>query len=314
MTKLHYILILSSILLISCSNNKSKFSYVIGVSQCSDDAWRKTMNDEMLREALFYPGLQLKFKSAYDSNQRQIRDIESFIAEGVDLIIVSPNEAKPLTPVIEKAINEGVPVILVDRKTDSGNYTAFVGADNFQIGKEVGFYAANLLKGTGNVVEIRGLKGSTPEKERHEGFRSAINEFKNIQIVEDDFGDWFRQDASKIMQKILIHHHSIDLVFAHNDEMAMGVFDALKLVPNIKQPLIIGIDALSTPDGGIQQVINSILDATFIYPTGGDKTIQIAYNILNNKVFDRENNLYTAVVDKTNARVIKLQTDQIHQH
>ena len=314
MTKLHYILILSSILLISCSNNKSKSSYVIGVSQCSDDAWRRTMNDEMLREALFYPGLQLKFKSAYDSNQRQIRDIESFIAEGVDLIIVSPNEAKPLTPVIEKAINEGVPVILVDRKTDSGNYTAFVGADNFQIGKEVGFYAANLLKGTGNVVEIRGLKGSTPEKERHEGFRSAINEFKNIQIVEDDFGDWFRQDASKIMQKILIHHHSIDLVFAHNDEMAMGVFDALKLVPNIKQPLIIGIDALSTPDGGIQQVINSILDATFIYPTGGDKTIQIAYNILNNKVFDRENNLYTAVVDKTNARVIKLQTDQIHQH
>jgi signal transduction histidine kinase/DNA-binding response OmpR family regulator len=272
------------------------------------------MNDEMLREALFYPGLQLKFKSAYDSNQRQIRDIESFIAEGVDLIIVSPNEAKPLTPVIEKAISEGVPVILVDRKTDSGNYTAFVGADNFQIGKEVGIYAANLLKGTGNIVEIRGLKGSTPEKERHEGFQSVISEFKNIQIIEDDFGNWFRQDANKIMHNILTHNHSIDLVFAHNDEMAMGVFDALKLVPNIKQPLIIGIDALSTPDGGIQQVIDGILDATFIYPTGGDKIIQIAYNILNNKVFDRENNLYTAVVDKTNARVIKLQTDQIHQH
>ena len=314
MAKLHYILILSSILLISCSSNKAKSSYVIGVSQCSDDAWRRTMNDEMLREALFYPGLQLKFKSAYDSNQRQIRDIESFIAEGVDLIIVSPNEAKPLTPVIEKAISEGVPVILVDRKTDSGNYTAFVGADNFQIGKEVGIYAANLLKGTGNIVEIRGLKGSTPEKERHEGFQSVISEFKNIQIIEDDFGNWFRQDANKIMHNILTHNHSIDLVFAHNDEMAMGVFDALKLVPNIKQPLIIGIDALSTPDGGIQQVIDGILDATFIYPTGGDKIIQIAYNILNNKVFDRENNLYTAVVDKTNARVIKLQTDQIHQH
>lgn len=308
------IILLVSLILTSCTLVTSKSTFVIGVSQCSEDAWRRTMNDEMLREASFYPGMKLKFKSAFDSNQRQIRDIESFIADRVDLIIVSPNEAKPLTPVIEKAMGEGIPVILVDRKTDSGNYTAFVGADNYQIGKEVGIYAANLLRGTGNIVEIRGLKGSTPEKERHEGFQSVISEFKNIQIIVDDFGNWFRQDASTIMHNILTYNHSIDLVFAHNDEMAMGVFDALKLIPNIKQPLIIGIDALSTPDGGIQQVINGVLDATFIYPTGGDKTIQIAHNILIKKVFDKENNLYTAVVDKTNARVIKLQTDQIHQH
>jgi len=170
-TLLFFVLIL---VLLSCNSDKNKKIFLIGVSQCSDDAWRKTMNDEILREASFNSDLKIKIKTAYDSNQKQIRDIESFIAEKVDLIIVSPNEAVPLTPVIEKAMHEGIPVVLVDRKTSNSQYTAFVGADNFQIGKEVGVYTVNLLNGKGNVVEIRGLKGSTPDMERHEGFISII--------------------------------------------------------------------------------------------------------------------------------------------
>ena len=246
------------------------------------------MNEDIQREASFYAGLNVTIKTAYDSNQRQIRDIESFIADRVDLIIVSPNEAVPLTPVIEKAMGEGIPVILVDRKISSGNYTAFVGADNYQIGKEVGVYAANLLNGRGRIVEIRGLEGSTPEKERHEGFLSVIKSYQEIQIIADDFGNWLRKDSKEHMHGILKQNPQIDLVFAHNDEMAIGAYEALKVHNDIKFPVMLGIDALSTPDGGIQQVINGVLDATFIYPTGGEKAIQTAYNILNNKIFEKE--------------------------
>lgn len=302
------------LLLMAYSCTEEAKTYKIGVSQCSDDAWRRTMNEDLLREASFYSGLNITIKTAFDSNQKQIRDIESFIADQVDLIIVSPNEAIPLTPVIEKAMESGIPVILVDRKTNTGNYTAFVGADNYQIGKEVGVYAANLLNGKGNIVEIRGLVGSTPGKERHEGFLSVISNYPGIQIIDDIYGNWLRKDANEGMKEILLRHPQIDLVFGHNDEMAIGAYEALKVNNNIRPPLMIGIDALATPEGGIQQVISGVLDATFIYPTGGEKAIQTAYNILNNKVYEKDNILYTAVVDKTNARVIKLQTDQIHQH
>ena len=178
MRKIILLAFIAVLTFVSCSTGKQNKSFRIGVSQCSDDAWRRTMNEDILREASFYSGLSVNIKTAFDSNQKQIRDIESFIADRVDLIIVSPNEAIPLTPVIEKAMGEGIPVILVDRKISSGNYTAFVGADNYQIGKEVGIYAANLLNGKGNIVEIRGLEGSTPEKERHEGFISVIKDYK----------------------------------------------------------------------------------------------------------------------------------------
>lgn len=314
MKKITLLVIIATLGFVSCTTGNKNKSFRIGVSQCSDDAWRRTMNEDILREASFYSGLSVNIKTAFDSNQKQIRDIESFIADRVDLIIVSPNEAIPLTPVIEKAMGEGIPVILVDRKISSGNYTAFVGADNYQIGKEVGIYAANLLNGKGNIVEIRGLEGSTPEKERHEGFISVIKDYKGIRIVHDAFGNWLRKDAKEMMQEILKLPTSIDLIFGHNDEMAIGAYEAFKVHNDVKPPLMIGIDALSTSDGGIQQVLNGVLDATFIYPTGGEKAIQTAFNILNNKVFEKENILYTAVIDKTNARVIKLQTDQIHQH
>jgi len=192
-----YPVIFLLILLSSCTGEKSNHQKVIGVSQCSDDAWRRTMNSEMNREASFNPGVVIQIKTAHDSNQKQIRDIESFIADKVDLIIVSPNEAIPLTPVIEKAMLEGIPVVLVDRKISSGKYTAFVGADNLQIGKEVGVYIANLLSGKGNVVEIRGLNGSTPAYERHTGFMSAIANYPDIHVVSQNDGGWLRKQAKE---------------------------------------------------------------------------------------------------------------------
>lgn len=309
---LTFLLLILTFIFNSCVENKKDF--IIGVSQCSDDAWRRSMNEEMQREASFSGNIDLRIKTAYDNNQRQIRDIEELIAENVDLLIVSPNEAAPLTPVIEKAMDEGIPVILVDRKIASNKYTAFVGADNFQIGKEVGVYASKLLNGKGNIVEIRGLKGSTPDLERHNGFVSSLNHFPEIKIVYESDGAWLRSEANKRMSEALNKVPSIDLVFAHNDEMAIGVYEALNSSSDIKKPIILGIDALPGADGGIERVLNGSLDATFIYPTGGEKAIQTALQILNKKPFSRENVLYTAVVDKTNARVLKLQTDQIIQH
>ncbi len=312
-----FFLIVSLLILIvfsSCTGDNANQQKVIGVSQCSDDAWRRTMNSEMKREASFNPGIEIRIKTAHDSNQKQIRDIERFIADKVDLIIVSPNEAIPLTPVIEKAMLEGIPVVLVDRKISSGKYTAFVGADNFQIGKEVGVYTANLLNGKGNVAEIRGLDGSTPALERHSGFMSVIDKYPGIHIVYQSDGGWLRKQAKEKMTEALGRKIPIDLVFAHNDEMATGAQEALTVFSGIKKPILLGIDALPGTEGGIQKVINGVLDATFIYPTGGEKAIQTAVHILNNEPFVRDNILYTAVVDKTNARVLKLQTDQILQH
>ena len=314
--KLNHTLFLFSVIVIlsSCNPGKSNQTKVIGVSQCSDDAWRRTMNNEMKREASFNPGVEIKIKTAYDSNQQQIRDIESFIADRVDLIIVSPNEAIPLTPVIEKALQDGIPVVLVDRKISSGKYTAFVGADNFQIGKEVGVYIANLLSGAGNIAEIRGLKGSTPDFERHRGFMNVIGKYPGIHVVYQADGGWLRKQAKQEMNTALQKSIPIDLVFAHNDEMASGAQEATTLFTGVKKPMIVGIDALPGTEGGIQKVLNGVLDATFIYPTGGEKAIQTAVRILNKEPFNRDNILYTAVVDKTNARVLKLQTDQIIQH
>ncbi len=300
--------------LLSCNSGKKEKTFLIGVSQCSDDAWRKSMNEEILREASFNGDLEVRIKTAFDSNQKQIRDIESFIAEGVDLLIVSPNEAVPLTPVLEKAMKEGIPVVLVDRKTSSAQYTSFVGADNFQIGKEVGIYTANLLNGKGNIVEIRGLKGSTPDLERHEGFISVLKNYPGIRLIYSNDGGWLRPQARAKMTEALALNEPIDLVFAHNDEMAIGANEAIRLKGNIKIPRIIGIDALPGHDGGIQCVLDGTIDATFIYPTGGEKALQTALSILRKEPYQRENTLYTAVVDKSNARVLKLQTDQIVQH
>lgn len=298
----------------SCTESKQD-KIIIGVSQCSEDAWRRSMNEEIIREASFYENLSVEILSAYDSNQKQIRDIEYFINQNVDLLIVSPNSAIPLSSVVEKATENGIPVILVDRKINSQKYSAFVGADNIQIGREIGLYVENLLKGSGNVLELRGLQGSTPDFERHTGFSNTIKQFPGIKLSKQIYANWSRSVAKQKVLGIFRDQPDIDLIFAQNDEMAAGAYDALKELGLInKRPFILGVDALAGTDGGIQHVINGSLDATFIYPTGGDKVIQLAMKILKGQSYEKLNMLYTAAVDNNNARIIKLQTDQIQQH
>lgn len=296
----------------SCKS-EDKNKPVIGVSQCSDDLWRQTMNKEMQQEASFYQNMEVKIKTVKDDTEQQIRDIESLIEDKVDLLVISPNESKAVTPVVQKAYRAGIPVILVDRKIDTDDYTAFVGADNYQIGKEAAYYIANVLNGRGNVVEIRGWSGSTSDLERHKGFVDGIKTFPDIHIVAERRGNFLKDEAERQMAMLLKTEIQIDLVFALNDPMALGTYNAL-IKYSGKLPFIVGIDALPGVGGGIQNIQNGIQDASFIYPTGGDKVIDLAHRILNKEKFDKENILYTAVVDKSNVRVIQLQTDKISEH
>ncbi len=300
-----------SFLFFSCNPKPDK--KIIAFSQCSEDDWRTAMNNEVLQEASFHPEIEVHIKSVKDNTKQQILDIKQFIEDKVDLIVLAPNEAVPLTAVVEKAMNAGIPVILADRKIASKNYTAFVGADNYQIGRDVGIYVAKRLKGKGKIFEIQGLTGSTPATERHNGFMSIINLYPDIEIISSTDGEWFRNIAKENTKQFISERKPINLIFAHNDQMALGAYEAYK-ESGLERPDIIGIDALFSPNGGIQMVLDDIIDATFFYPTGGERVIQTAVRILNGDSYSRNNILYTAVVDKTNARVLKLQTDQIEAH
>ncbi|KAA6337748.1 Sensor histidine kinase TodS [termite gut metagenome] len=212
---------------------------------------------------------------------------------------------------VEKAYAAGIPVVLVDRKIISDKYTAFIGADNYQIGKEVGNYIVKLFEGKGNIVELRGLDGSTPATERHQGFYSIIGNYPEIKLVYDADCAWLKDVAENKMEEALAAHSNIDLVFAHNDRMAMGAYNAAQRLDRAENIYFIGIDALPGNNGGIEQVLENKLKATFIYPTNGEKIIQLALDILQGKPYEKSNTLYTNVVDETNARVLKLQTDAI---
>ena len=304
-----YFLLCLAALVSSCDGTNTR--YHIGVSQCSDDEWRHKMNKEMQREALFYDGVQVEFRTAKDNNQYQINDINYFIDRKVDLLIVAPNEAAAITPSVEKAIKKGIPVVVVDRKILSDNYTAFVGADNYKIGSDVGHYIVSRLNGKGNIFEVTGLQGSTPAMERHRGLMDALAGIPNIKRVGSVDGGWLQSQAGEKVDSVLRVHKDIDLLFAQNDRMAIGAYLAARQQGREKEMLFVGVDALPGKDYGLEQVISGMLDATFIYPTGGDKVMQIAMNILEKRPFEKENILSTALVDKTNARVMQLQTDHI---
>lgn len=295
----------------SCTHKEHQF--FIGVSQCSEDEWRGQMNKEIKREGLFYPGTQLEIRTAKDNNLHQIEDIKYFIHKKVDLLIVAPNEADAITPVIEQAFDAGIPVVLVDRKIRSNKYTAYVGANNYEIGKQVGNYIINRLHGKGNIIEITGLHGSTPAVERHKGMMESLKNAPEIKIIASADAGWFKDKAENLLDSILAHHTDIDLVFAQNDRMAIGAFQAAAAQGREKDILFVGIDAVAGKGFGIESVAGGEMDATFIYPTGGDNVVQTAMAILQGKPYDKEINLSTALVDKSNARIMQMQTEHISQ-
>ena len=212
--------------------SKERASFRVGFSQCTSDEWREKMNRDMLREAMLYDNISLDILTAGGNNAQQIEDIHYFIESGVDLLIVSPNEAVAITPVVEEAYNSGIPVIVVDRNVLTDCYTAFVGANNYQIGQAVGGYVRGMLPHGGKVVEITGLMGSTPAIERHQGFLNVVRESKGIEVLCSEDAMWIEDKAYSQMLSILSKHNDIDVVFAHNDIMAYGAYRAAKSVGN----------------------------------------------------------------------------------
>ena len=262
---------------------------------------------------MFYDGVAVEIRSAGDDNRKQAEDVRYFMDKGVDLLIISANEAAPMTPVVEEAYQKGIPVILIDRKILSDKYTAYIGADNYEIGRAVGNYIASSLQGKGNVVELTGLGGATPAMERHQGFMAAISNFPDIKLIDKADAAWESGPAEVEMDSMLCRHPKIDAVYAHNDRIAPGAYRAAKKVGREKEMLFVGIDALPGKGNGLELVLDSVLNATFIYPTNGDKVMQLAMNILEKKPYPRETVMNTAVVDHTNAHVMKLQTTHISE-
>ncbi|WPP48474.1 substrate-binding domain-containing protein [Catalinimonas niigatensis] len=306
-------LICVPLLLFSCQPSL-KDTIVIGFSQCvDDDDWRQTMYFEMQKELAFYPNVKLIYKNADASNEQQIEDIKALREAGIDILIVSPNEAQPITPIVEEVYRSGIPVIVVDRKISSDNYTAYVGADNYEIGNIAGAYAANLLPEGGKILEVTGLPGSTPAQDRHQGFVDALKNFPELRLMNAINGQWKEEVAREEIRQHLKKAQEADLIFAFNDMMARATHQVLDAAQTEDMPLLLGIDGLFGPRLGIEMVNNGILDATFLYPTGGDKAIELAVNILEGKPYDKENILQTTVIDQSNVKIIKSQAEKIYE-
>ena len=295
----------------SCSEER-KHNLIIGVSQCSEDFWRETVNREMVMESTFMEGLEVRIRSVKDDSEQQIRDIESFLNEGVDLLVISPNESAALTPIVSVAYQKGTPVILLDRKTRNDDYTAFVGADNYDLAHQLGEYVIAQLPEGGTIMEVRGLKGSTADYERHQGFLDALASRPDIRITCSAYCNFLQENARDSVLAMLnrLGDASPDIIFAMNDAMAIGANEAVA-ISRKPRPFIIGIDALDGPGSGIEAIRNHVIDASFMYPTGGETVIDVAYNILTGKPYERENTLGTAVVDRSNIHIISLQNEQI---
>ncbi len=299
-------------LLASCSQDVKK--YRIGVSQCSDDIWRDKQNSELKIGAYFHDNVDLCFAAAYDSDERQIQQIDSLVGTGIDLLIVAPNQVSTISPAIDRAYDKGIPVIVFERKTNTKKYTAYMGADNYEMGHLMGEYVANRLNERGRIIEVMGLKGSSPAIERHNGFREAIAEHPGIQVVATLQGDWTEPTAYKTVKQWLDKNKDaagkIDLVFGMNDRTAMGARKAFEEAGGVL-PLFCGIDGLPGENGGIRLVQDSLLDASYIYPTHGDQLLQLAVDILEGNPYEKETKLMSALVTQDNARVLLMESEEI---
>ena len=314
-------LVLMTWLIVGC---EQKPKFIIGVSQCSEDIWREKQNAELRMAAYCQNDVELRFAAAYDSDERQIEQIDSLVASGIDLLIVAPNQVKTISPAIDRAYDKGIPVIIFERKTSSQKFTAFISADNYEMGHTMGEYIASRLHGKGRVMEIMGLKGSSPAIERHNGFADALKNYPDITVVATLQGDWTEESAVKAVKAYSGNLDHIDFVFGQNDRMAMGARRALQenprnatlskreqLTADSHQPLYCGIDGLPGEDGGIRLVRDSILDASYIYPTHGDKIIELAINILEGKPYEKEALLQSALVTRDNAKVLLMQNEEM---
>ncbi len=303
-------LLCAAVLTIASGCTESKV-YKIGVSQCSQDDWRTKMNEEISREIISHDDATVEIRSADDNSERQISDLRYFTDNGFDIIIVSPNEAKTLTPAIKEIYDKGIPVIIFDRSIDGDSYTARIGVDDEGIGRAAAHYALHLLGGDAKAIEISGLPGSTPAADRQRGFTDEFTKNGGC-VLASVPANWRQEDAEPLADSLLRAHPDANLIYAHNDRMAIGASNVARRLGRRDDIKIIGIDA--APAIGIQAVADSVIDATFLYPTEGHRLIQTALSILKGERFEREVRLpASSAVDLTNADILLLQNETLEQ-
>lgn len=267
------------------------------MSQCNlGEPWRVQMNADLKQAAEEYEDIQLIFNNAENDTLKQRAHVEEFISAGVDLLIISPKEAQPLTEPVARAYEQGIPVIVLDRAVLGEQYTCFIGADNKKIGKAAGEWIASQIEQDGNIIELKGLMTSMPAQDRHNGFREGLGDRGEV-IFEADM-KWLEPEARQEMDSALARFDEIDVVYAHNDPGAHGAYLAAKAAGVADEMLFVGIDAL--PHEGIAYVQQGILDATFEYPTGGNQAIETASKILNGQEAPKQIILGTKIFTQEN--------------
>jgi signal transduction histidine kinase/AraC-like DNA-binding protein len=299
--------------LASCRRLTEEKKYVIGLSQCMlDDAWRASMIRETMLEASNYDNIELVIRNADSDNEQQISQIRELIDRKVDVLIISPNQSEPLTPVAEEAFRAGIPTIITDRKINSDLYTTFIGADNYEIGLTAGEYARTLLPANAVVLEIWGTGSSSPAQERHLGFAEALKDRPDISFIQFA-GDW-RYDSARVRIRRTDLPRKIDFVYAHNDMMAIAAreyFDASSSDSLHTLP-VIGVDAV--PNAGLEAVADGRINASFMYPTGGEQVIRTAMQLLEGKKAPKHIRLESAQVNQASARTLLLQSKTIQRY
>ena len=292
---------------LSACRKAEQHEFTVGVSLCNDDAWHQELIKDLKHEALFYPDMKLDIKeNKLGDDRAQIDNIQAFIRQKMDLIVVSAGNASLITPVVQEAHRAGIPVIILDQKVETGDYAAYVGGDNYMIGHQIGLLVVNRLKGKGNVVEIRGRVESLTDIERHKGFTDVLSRYPQIRIVAEERADFNTELAERKMDEILAKGEAIDIIFAMDDLTAKGVYNAYRKA-GLPRPFTIGVDALAGEGGGIDQILKEQQDISFIYPTGGEKVLDIANRIFTGKPYSKNNILSTGIADRSNALLLQQQ-------
>lgn len=308
------ILISLFFIITSCSREKEEEKFKIGFSQAmTTDNWRKEMNKSMRVEVSMHPDMEIEIKDAENHIAKQITQIDDFIKEEVDVLIVSPIQSIPITPAIEKAMNAGIPVIIIDRKIEGRNFTSYVGANNIEIGRNAAKYIISHSKGKAGIIEITGQEGSSPAHERSIGFKNTLDSVPDLEIIYTIRGDWEKASIKDRLSALLDSVKAPEYIFAHNDRMAMGAWEVARSKSLEDEISIIGVDGLFGPNGGIQMVKDGLLDATLLYPTGGAEAIKLAEELLKGESVNKYNILRTVVIDSVNVDIMQNQFDKLNQ-
>jgi ribose transport system substrate-binding protein len=281
-------------MLAGCGGESKTKQYVVAFSQANNaEPYRAAQNAFMTQLFGAQPDVKLVISDAQQDNSKQVAQVETFIRQKPDLLIVAPNERAALTAVMGQAMEAKIPVICLERDILQPNYTSYVHSDNVAIGRLAGQFIVDHLtkkygKPVGNVVAMRGLLGVEGEINRDRGAKEVFDKYPGIQIVADPVADWIQAKAKDRMTEVLRARPKIDVVYGHNDPMAIGAYLAAKELGREKEMVFVGVDGLGGAAGGIRKVMDGILAATFVYPLCVDKAVEIGNRILHEPGFRPE--------------------------